>query len=181
MSSNLTWIRSSTARALIWAALLMALTLGGAVLAVRQPVPATPDAHAAPMTDGQAVAQVVDSAKQIVDVAHLQQASGGYSFVSCTNESDPPYQVALYMSFQLPQVNPAGYLYDVTAAMVAAGWTRASTAGENFGQKLTRAGVTSTFYRTLSEPDFATMRLYGQCRATADHRNDNPVWTEVGL
>jgi len=23
------------------------------------------------------------------------------------------------------------------------------------------------------------MRLYGECRNVADHRNDNPVWREV--
>jgi len=23
------------------------------------------------------------------------------------------------------------------------------------------------------------MRLYGECRNTADHRSDNPVWREV--
>jgi hypothetical protein len=23
------------------------------------------------------------------------------------------------------------------------------------------------------------MRLYGECRNTADHRNDNPAWTDI--
>jgi hypothetical protein len=51
--------------------------------------------------------------------------------------------------------------------------------GEHFGQKLTRDGVTAIFYRSVNDVGFATMRLYGECRNTADHRNDNPVWTEV--
>ena len=46
--------------------------------------------------------------------------------------------------------------------------------GEHFGQKLTKDGVTAIFYRSGNDTDFATMRLYGECRNTADHRNDNP-------
>jgi len=63
--------------------------------------------------------------------------------------------------------------------MVAHGWTPAPAMGEHFGQKLTKDGVTAIFYRSGNNTDFASMRLYGECRNTADHRNDNPVWTEV--
>ena len=63
--------------------------------------------------------------------------------------------------------------------MVAHGWTPAPAMGEHFGQKLTKDGVTAIFYRSGNNTDFATMRLYGECRNAADHRNDNPVWTEV--
>jgi hypothetical protein len=56
----------------------------------------------AALTDQQAAAQVVDSARQIVTAAHLTDATGGYTFMSCKNESEPPYQAALYMNFRLP-------------------------------------------------------------------------------
>ncbi|MDT5237514.1 MAG: hypothetical protein QOF47_3501, partial [Mycobacterium sp.] len=59
------------------------------------------------------------------------------------------------------------------------GWAPAASMGEHFGQKLTRDGVTAIFYRSVNDTNFATMRLYGECRITADHRNDNPVWAEV--
>jgi hypothetical protein len=181
MSGGAGWIRSPAARTLLWTALVMSLALGAAVVAVSRPAPETVGAKAAPMTDSQAVRQVLDSARQIAAAAQLQEASGGYSFVSCTNEKDPPYQVALYMSFQLPESDSGRYLNDVAAAMIDADWTEASAMGENFGRKMTKDGVTSVFYRTLNEPDFATMRLYGECRATADHRHDNPAWTEVRI
>ena len=132
-----------------------------------------------PMTDAQAAGQVVASAKQIVSVAQLHDAAGGYAFVSCRNENEPPYQVAIYMNFRLPQSNSVKYLRDIGASMVAHGWTPAGSMGEHFGQKLTSDGVTAIFYRSVNDMDFATMRLYGECRNTADHRNDNPVWTEV--
>jgi hypothetical protein len=131
------------------------------------------------LTDDQAAAQVVDSARQIVAVAQLRDVTGGYSFMSCKNEDEPPYQAALYMTFRLPQTNSAKYLRDVAAAMVADGWTDAPSMSRYFGEKLTRAGVTSIFYRNVNDADFATMRLYGECRNTADHRNDNPVWTDI--
>jgi hypothetical protein len=175
------WIRSTRARTLLWAALVMSLGLGAAFVAVGVTEPKTPDARATPLTDASAVAQVVGSARQIAGAAHLQHASGGYSFVSCTNDNDPPYQAALFMSFELPQQNPAGYLHDVATAMIADGWVDAPATGENFGEKLTKDGVTSVFYRNPSKPEFAAMRLYGQCRTTADHRNDNPVWTEARI
>jgi hypothetical protein len=99
--------------------------------------------------------------------------------VSCTNVNEPPYQVAVYMNFRLPQSNSVRYLRDIAATMVAHGWTPAPAMGEHFGQKLTKDGVTAIFYRSDNNTDFATMRLYGECRNAADHRNDNPVWTEV--
>jgi len=132
-----------------------------------------------PMTDAQASGQVVASAKQIVDVAQLRDASGGYAFVSCQNANEPPYQVTVYMNFRLPQSNSVSYLRDVAASLVAHGWAPAASMGEHFGQKLTRDGVTAIIYRSVNQTDFATMRLYGECRNTADHRSDDPVWREV--
>jgi hypothetical protein len=132
-----------------------------------------------PMSDAQAAAQVVASAKQIVSTAQLRDASGGYAFVSCQNANEPPYQVTVYMTFRLPQSNSVKYLRDVAASLIAHGWAPAASTSEHFGQKLTRDGVTAIFYRSVNEPDFATMRLYGECRNTADHRSDNPVWREV--
>jgi hypothetical protein len=181
MNSGVGWIRTPAALALLWAALVMSLVLGAGIVAVSHRGPDVAGTHAEPLTNGSAVAQVVNSAKQIVDAARLQHATGGYAFVSCTNEEDPPYQVSLYMSFVLPQTGSAKYLSGVATTMIANGWTAAPVPGEHFGQKLTKDGVTSVFYRNLDDAGFATMRLYGECRNTADHRNDNPAWTEVSL
>jgi hypothetical protein len=132
-----------------------------------------------PMTDAQASGQVVESAKRIVSVARLQDASGGYAFVSCQNANEPPYQATVYMTFRLPQDNSVKYLQDVAASLVAHGWALAPVTDEHFGQKLTKDGVTAILYRSSNDTDFGTLRLYGECRNTGDHRNDNPVWREV--
>jgi hypothetical protein len=153
--------------------------MGAAFVSLRDPRADAVALRGEPMTDAQAAGQVVASAKQIVSLAQLQDATGGYGFVSCKNENEPPYQAAIYMSFRLPQSNSVKYLRDVAASMTAHGWTPAASMGEHFGQKLTKDGVTAIFYRGVNDTDFATMRLYGECRNTADHRNDNPAWTEV--
>jgi hypothetical protein len=179
MNSRGGWLRSPRSVVLLLAALMTALAVGAGIVVLRNPGADAVGLQGEPMTDAAAAGQVVAAAKQIVSMAQLQGATGGYAFVSCTNENEPPYQVAVYMNFRLPQSNSVKYLRDVAASMVAHGWTSAPAMGEHFGQKLTRDGVTAIFYGNVDGADIATMRLYGECRNTADHRNDNPVWTEV--
>jgi hypothetical protein len=170
------WLRMPRSVALPIAALMTFLVLVTSCAASKDPAL---DVEGPALTDEQAAAQVVDSARQIVTVARLRNVTGGYAFLSCKNESDPPYQAALYMNFRLPQTDSATYLREVAADMVAHGWTDAPAMSKHFGEKLTKDGVTSILYRNVNDADFATMRLYGECRNTADHRNDNPPWTDI--
>jgi hypothetical protein len=173
------WLRAPRSVVLLLAALLTVLVVATGLLWLSGRGTGEVRVQGEPMTDAQARGQVLDSAKQIVTMAQLREVTGGYAFVSCTNEIEPPYQVAVYMNFALPQSNSVKYLRDIAAAMAAQGWTPAPAMGEHFGQKLTRDGVTAIFYRSGNTTDFATMRLYGECRNVADHRHDNPVWTEL--
>lgn len=158
-------------------ALTLAVTMG--VLMLREPGVDTGTMQGEPMTDAAAAGQVVAAAKQIVNAAQLQDVTAGYAFVSCKNANDPPYQATIYLNFRVLQSNSTKYLDGVAAAMVAHGWAVAPVMGEHFGRKLTKGGVTAVFYRSGNDTDVATMRLYGECRNMGDHRNDNPVWTEV--
>lgn len=174
------WIRSPQSRALLAAALVMSLVLAAAFVVVDRAGRAHPPRHA-PLTDAQAAAQVVASAKQIVAAAHLDDTSGGYTFVSCSDETDPPYQAVFHLNFGVPQTNWVRYLREVATAMVADGWHLAPVPAEHFGHKLTREGITAVFHRNVEDPRFATMRLYGECRNITDHRADNPAWTDISL
>ncbi len=175
------WIRPPQAKALLWTALILSLAFGAALVLIdgRKVDPA--DRIASPLTDEQAIGQVVGSARQIVAAAHLQEPTGGYTFVPCAQENEAPYQAALYMSFLLPQSDWVSHLDEVASEMIATGWVDAPTQAEHFGRKLTNGGVTAVLGRNLDDPTSATMRLYGECRNIADHRNDNPAWTEVSL
>lgn len=163
------------------AALVMSLVLGVGfiVIATSQKAGTGTLGGVTAMSDEQSTSQVVGSAKQIVDAAELHGVSGSYTFLSCTNLHDPPYQVAVYLNFALPEANSVKRIREVAEAMVADGWQEAPAMGENFGMKLTRDGVTSTFHENPDDPKFATMRIYGQCRNMSDHRNDNPAFTDI--
>jgi hypothetical protein len=173
-------LRTPAARALILAALAMCLVLGVAFVVINTPPETGSGAlRAAPLSDDESRAQVVDSARQIVAAARLREANGSYVFLSCTNEHDPPYQAVLYLNFALPERNSVRYIRDVATTMVSNGWQEAPSMGEHFGLKLTKDGVTSTFHENLDDARFGTMRIYGECRNIADHRNDNPAWKDI--
>src|SRR6478736_7373557 len=110
-------LRSPRAMVLLLAALTTALAALAGMLWLRDRGSDGVPLHGEPMTDAQAAGQVVASAKQIVSLAQLQDASGGYAFVSCKNENEPPYQATIEMSFRLPQSNSVKYLRDVAASM----------------------------------------------------------------
>ncbi len=160
------------------AALAISLVLGTGFIVINTAQQPQADAPAA-LTDEQATNQVVGSAKQIVDAAHLHGVSGSNVFLSCTSLHDPPYQAAVYLNFALPEANSVKYIREVAEAMVADGWQEAPAMAENFGMKLTKDGVTSTFHENPDDPKFAAMRIYGECRNTSDHRNDNPAFTDI--
>jgi hypothetical protein len=110
--------RSQRCVVLVLAALVTVLAVAAGVLWLSDRGTDEARLHGEPMTDAQAAGQVLASARQIVSVAQLRDASGGYAFVSCRNATEPPYQVAVYMNFRLPQDNSVKYLRDVGAAMV---------------------------------------------------------------
>lgn len=175
------WHRYSAAKALVLAALVMSLILGIGFVVVNSSRSAESGTlgDVAPMTDEQATDQVVDSARDIVAAARLQNVSASFAFLSCTSLHDPPYLAAVYLNFGLPQTNSVKRIRGVDAAMVAHGWQEAPALGEHFGMKLTKDGVTSTFHENPDDARFATMRIYGECRNTSDHRNDNPAFTDI--
>ena len=92
-------LRSPRAMVLLLAALTTALAALAGMLWLRDRGSDGVPLQGEPMTDAQAAGQVVASAKQIVGTAQLHDAAGGYAFVSCKNENEPPYQVAIYMTF----------------------------------------------------------------------------------
>ena len=175
------WLRSPAARALMLASLATSavLGIGFLVISTSRGAETGPLGGAQPMSDEEATTQVVGSAKQIVDAAGLRGVSGTSVFLSCTSLHDPPYQAAVYLNFALPETNSVKRIREVAEAMVADGWQEAPAMAEHFGMKLTKDGVTSTFHENPDDPRFATMRIYGECRNTSDHRNDDPAFTEI--
>jgi hypothetical protein len=175
-------MRTAIARALIAAALVVSVALGACFLLIQALRPSVDDAlnhpdH--PLSDDQARAQVVEQARQIDAVGHLQRASGGYTFISCKNESDPPYQGAVYLTFDLPS-DAVAYFEDLAAALVARGWREGSPPSRDMpGKTLSKDGVTAIFNRNGDSLRIGTVRLYGECRDVNDHRRDTTAWVDI--
>ncbi|MEN3321516.1 MAG: hypothetical protein V7643_4918 [Mycobacterium sp.] len=89
--------RSPRSVVLLLAALVAALAMGAGVWWLSNRDADGVYLQGEPMSDSQAAGQVLASAKQIVSMAELQDATGGYAFVSCKNENEPPYQAALFV------------------------------------------------------------------------------------
>lgn len=130
------------------------------------------DDSAHPLTDDQAMAQVVQPAKEIVAAADLQSVSGGFSFASCNDQGDPPYMGEVTLSFLL-HGDPDAYFRHVRAAMIAHGWSDGARPGQRyFGTTLNKDGATASMGFIPSDHNYGQIMLYGQCRNTTDHRHD---------
>jgi hypothetical protein len=158
-------------------ALTVAVAAGIAFLVLRSNGGAL-DHPAHPLNDEQTRAQVVEPAKQIVAVAKLQDAVGGYILMSCKNQTDPPYQGAIYLTFDLPK--SLDYFDQIAAAMVAHGWQKGLPPNQYlFGATVYKDGVTAILYRDPDHRTSGIMKVYGECRDIANHRNDSAGWTDI--
>ena len=164
------WPRSPWSPVLVVAALLTSLVLGTAFLVINNRAADAVDVRDG-LTDAQASAEVVQSARQIVNVAQLREVTGGYAFVSCRNESEPPYQVALYMNFRLPQGDSIKYLHDVAAAVTANGWSNAPALAEHFGYKPDKE---RRYVDLLPQPQRCELRQHAPLRRVPRRRRPPP-------
>ncbi|MBV8930604.1 MAG: hypothetical protein JO152_15895 [Mycobacteriaceae bacterium] len=132
-----------------------------------------------PLSDGQAKAQVLGAARQIAAIGHLQRRSAGYTLMSCKDEADPPYQGAVFMSFDLPS-DAVGYYENLAKALIARGWTEGPPPSRDMpGKTLSDNGVTAIFNRNGDDLHMGTVRVYGECRDVNDHRRDTTAWTDI--
>jgi hypothetical protein len=160
---------------LLLVVLAVFVVVGTAFVILRRPGHLHP---AQPLTDEQSEIQVVDPAKQIVTMAQLQRAAGGYMLMSCTNESDPPYQGTVYLTFDIPK--SLDYFDRVAAAMTPHGWQKGPTPQTALvGTTLSRAGVTAILYRDPDRDGVGIMKVYGECRNIGNHRADPTGWTDI--
>ncbi|WP_156688906.1 hypothetical protein [Mycobacterium sp. Marseille-P9652] len=134
-----------------------------------------PDHPGRPMTDQQAIAQVVDPAKQIAKVAALQDPSGGFSWESCNDQGEPPYRGRVDMTFAVPAgVDHGAYFQRVADTMVANGWTAGAPPGQRVaGAAIHRNGVMATIGASPFEGADGAVQLFGECLNMNDHRHDS--------
>ncbi|MFY2861699.1 hypothetical protein ACOJVU_18630 [Mycobacterium sp. THU-M104] len=128
-----------------------------------------------PRSDQQTIAQVVDAAKQIANVAGLGDPSGGFSWESCNDQGEPPYRGRVDMTFAVPPgVDPDAYFDRVAATMVVHGWAPGAPAGaHSAGTTIHRGGVTAGIGVSPFDGADGAVQLFGECHTMTDHRADS--------
>lgn len=179
-----TALRSRSAVLLIAAALLVSLILGLSFIALhyfRDMRGAAVDPVSQPLTDEQTKAQVLGPAREVVGAGQLRSVSASYLLMSCKNADEPPYQGAIYLNFDMPDVLATPKYFDSLATeMTSRGWTEATPPNRHpGGRTFTRDGVTVIYFRNDDQSNRATMQIYGECRDTTDHRRDTTGWVDV--
>ena len=177
-------LRSRSSRLLMAAALLLSVVLAVAfiimhrVYDLRGPAVEPPPN---PITDAQAEAQVLDSARQVVGAGKLRAASGTYILVSCALENVPPYQGTAYLNFDTPSITETpAYFRQIARSLTARGWTEGLPPGHHpGGHTLVKAGVTAVYYRHPDVAGRGVLKIHGECRNMTDHRSDRTGFTDI--
>lgn len=163
---------------------IIVMLLGGCALVMNKPHTSGPstnpfDDSAHPLTDDQTMAQVLEPAKQIVAISNLQGVDGGFSFASCNDQGDPPYQGRVTIGFLL-QGDPDTYFQHIRDAMRANGWNSGAPPGQHLhGTTLNKNGVTANLGYIPSDHSRGQILLYGECRDPNDHHHDPGAGVDV--
>ncbi len=136
--------------------------------------PDPPKPSLAPMSDDEAMAQVVEPTKEIARVAGLQGITGGFSFESCNDQGEPPYRGVTQMNFSLPKdMEPEKYLQRIAKTMVAAGWTDGPPPGlKPFGTVIHKGPIMAIMAQDATYREEGYVQVSGECRNMVDHHND---------
>ncbi|MDA3660375.1 hypothetical protein, partial [Mycobacterium xenopi] len=142
------------------------------------------DHPANPLPDQQAMAQVIDPARQIAKVAGLQDFTGGFHWESCNDQGDPPYRGLVEMSFQWPmdeskgyptEVDPNTYFDKLAATMAAHGWNNGPPPGwHSYGRVINKDGVVAVMTQDPASGRGA-IDVSGECRNMTNHRHNGTV------
>jgi hypothetical protein len=127
-----------------------------------------------PLSDEQAMAQVIELARQIVRAAGLAYVTGGFAFEACNDQGEPPFRARVDMSFALPpEVAPDTYFLQIAAAMVRQGWTHGPPPGQcPSGVVVHTETVMAIIARASGAGARGSVQVCGHCRNMTDHRND---------
>ena len=132
------------------------------------------------LSDEEAMAQVIDAARQIAGSARLEGVTGAFRFESCNDQGKPPYRGRVDMSFVLPDgVEPDGFFQQTAATMVGHGWSAGAPPGRRpFGVVIHTETVMAIFSRACATGTRGTAQVCGECRNMTDHCDDG---TTIGV
>jgi outer membrane murein-binding lipoprotein Lpp len=135
---------------------------------------AQPGPSVQPLSDEQARAQVVDSARELVKAAKLTVNRATFAWEWCNDQGDPPYHGRVDVAFAVPQgVDGSAFSKQVAAtAAQQPGWAPGPPPGMHpFGDVVHKGGV-MVIIGPGHYPEVGALELSGECRNMNDHRKD---------
>ena len=174
-------LRSGPARLLLALALLGTLVLSAGYIAVHRMYDLRGLTTIAPQSDEQSRQQVLGPARQIIAAGSLRHSSATYLLQSCTTEDLPPYQGTVFVAFPVPDVVGTRKLFrQIAQKMSIQGWRIGLPPGHHpDGWTLAKDGVIAIYYRDPDQDGQGVLRVYGECRDIADHRQDGGGFLDV--
>jgi hypothetical protein len=127
-----------------------------------------------PLSDEEAMAQVVNAARQIVEAARLGDVAGAFRFESCNDQGKPPYRGRVDMSFAVPaDAEPQAYFRQIADMMAGSGWMAGPPPGKRpFGVVIHTETVMAIFGSACGASTRGTVQVCGECRNMTDHCDD---------
>lgn len=126
-------------------------------------------------SDADAMKAVLDPGRTIVQVAKLQDVSGGFAFEACNDQGEPPYRGRLDMGFRIPDgTEPKAYFTQIAQTMVqqGVGWYDGPPPGKNpFGTVIHTDTVFAVIGQNPAACEDGYVHVFGECRNMNDHRD----------
>jgi hypothetical protein len=125
------------------------------------------------LSDEEAMAQVVEPARQIARAAGLQDVTGVFAFESCNDQGAPPFRGRVEMSFAMPaNIEPDDYIKEIAVTMVGRGWADGPPPGTCPSGVVIHTATVIAIIGRATVAGRGSVTLCGACRNVTDHRYD---------
>jgi hypothetical protein len=125
------------------------------------------------LSDDEAMAQVLEPARQIILASGLQEVTGGFAFESCNDQGAPPFRGRVDMSFAMPSsVDPDDYFNGIAVTMVGHGWADGPPPGACPSGVVIHTATVMAIIGRAAVVGRGSVKLCGVCRNMTDHRYD---------
>ncbi|OBF28899.1 hypothetical protein A5724_26130 [Mycobacterium sp. ACS1612] len=144
--------------------------------------PTQPDSfEGSTLSDAEAMAQVIEPAREIVRAAGLMDVTGGFAFESCNDQGVAPFRGRVEMSFAVPGgMEPDDYFSGIALAMVSQGWADGPPPGTCPPGVVVHTATVMAIIDRAAASGRGSATLCGLCRNLTDHRLDGKtVGTDI--
>lgn len=132
---------------------------------------------APPPSDEQSRAEVVDAAKELVQVAGLRITYASFQWEWCNDQGEPPFHGRVDLAWEVP-AGTTGQAFSEQIAATAArqpGWAPGPPPGFQPAGDVVHKGGVMVVVGPGNYPERGAVQVFGECRNMNDHRDDNQI------